>query len=173
MKKSGNLIIGFIAGAIFMFSAQIYGAGILTGEKVDSQMTVKVNDKTIGSAAVINGTSYVPVRSIADELKMQVKVSGGDINLTTSGTPVADKDAIMGALITKRTITQNGINSTTDSINGLTTNVIPELEKGTSSLDKKRLEIAQKHLADFQNKLEDLNQQLEDINNQIQAAESE
>lgn len=173
MKRTGSILIGFIAGAIFMFSAQIYGAGTLTGEKVDNQMNVKVNDKTIGSAAVINGTSYLPVRAIANELKLQVKVSGGEIKLTTSGAPVADKDAIMGALVTKRTIIQNGITSTTNSIAGLTTNVIPELENGTDSLSKKRLEIAQKHLADFQQQLEDLNIQLEDINNQIQAAESE
>lgn len=173
MKKAANLLIGFIAGAIFMFSAQIYGSGSLTGEKVDSQMDVKVNDKSIGSAAVINGTSYVPLRAIANELNMQVNVSSGNINLKTASLPGAEKEGKMGALITKRTIIQNGITSTQDSIDGLTTNVIPELQKGTSSLDKKRLEIAQKHLTDFQKQLEDLNQQLEDINNQIQAAESE
>jgi hypothetical protein len=182
--KLAKGLIWFVAGAAVMFTTQIYGAGLLTGEKVDNQMNVKVNDKLIGSAAVIEGTSYVPVRAIANELNMDVTVSGSDINLTTAASTLTkiaqqeeadakQKEQKAGALESKKKILQNDLDATTAAVQTLKTKTIPDLEKGTSSTDRTRLDIAKKNLARLEQKLVDLNTQMADLNSQIQAAKAE
>jgi chromosome segregation ATPase len=87
MKKIGTLIIGIIIGVAFMVSPQIYGAGAkLLGSKVDNTLNVKLNGTSIGQGAVINGTSYIPVRSAANALGLEVSVDSGQVNLTETNT---------------------------------------------------------------------------------------
>lgn len=87
--------MGLIVGALLMFSSQIYAASTkLLGNEVDNVMNVKLEDKTIGQAAVIDGTSYLPVRALADEFNLKVDVSPGEIKLSN---PTAEENAMKAA----------------------------------------------------------------------------
>jgi hypothetical protein len=91
MKKIGTLIIGIIIGVGLTLSPQIYGASVkLLGKDVDNQLEVKLNDKVIGQAAVIEGTSYIPVRAFANEYQLEVAVDSKSITLTS---PTAEENA--------------------------------------------------------------------------------
>lgn len=72
-----------------MLSPQMYGAGTkLMGKKVDKQLDVKLNDKMIGQAAVIEGISYITVRAFANEYQLAV-----DSKTITLSLPSAEKNA--------------------------------------------------------------------------------
>jgi peptidoglycan hydrolase CwlO-like protein len=77
MKK---IIFGFILGAGLMFAMQA-GAATLIGSKVSGTMNFKFNGKIIGAAPVINGTTYLPAKTVATALDLTMKVAGGSINL--------------------------------------------------------------------------------------------
>lgn len=82
MKKIGVLAIGIVIGATLTISPQIYGAGTkLLGSKVDNTLDIKLNGKSIGQGAVINGTSYLPVRSAANALGLEVNVDSKQVDL--------------------------------------------------------------------------------------------
>lgn len=83
LQKIGTLLLGIVIGAALTFSPQIYGAGAkLLGSKVDNTLDIKLNGKSIGQGAVINGTSYLPVRSAANALGLGVKVDSTTVDLT-------------------------------------------------------------------------------------------
>lgn len=83
MKKFGMLVIGIVVGATVTLSPQIYGAGSkLLGSKVDNTLDIKLNGSSIGQGAVINGTSYLPVRSAANALGLEVSVDSNQVNLS-------------------------------------------------------------------------------------------
>ncbi|MNV06764.1 hypothetical protein D3C71_971630 [compost metagenome] len=82
MKKIGLLIVGIIIGAGLTLSPQIYGAGAkLLGAKVDKTLDIKLNGNSIGQGAVIDGTSYLPVRAAANALGLEVSVDSTQVNL--------------------------------------------------------------------------------------------
>lgn len=82
MKK---FVSGLLVGALLMFSAQVYGTSSkLVGAEVGGTMDVNLEGKKIGEAAVIEGKSYLPVRDLANGLKMEVKVDNKVINLEQS-----------------------------------------------------------------------------------------
>ncbi|MNC03835.1 hypothetical protein D3C75_512590 [compost metagenome] len=87
MKKFGMLVIGIVIGATLTLSPQIYGAGAkLLGSKVDNTLDIKLNGSSIGQGAVINGTSYLPVRSAANALGLEVSVDKTQVNLNDIST---------------------------------------------------------------------------------------
>jgi len=98
MKKirSVSLVFaGIIIGVGLSFSPEIYGAGTkLVGLKVDKEISVKLNGKKIDQGAVINSTTYVPLRSTATALGMEVSVNSTEVNLTSSTGAVDDSDAV-------------------------------------------------------------------------------
>lgn len=83
--KNASLVLGgVVLGVGISFSGEISAAtSKLLGGKVGKVMTVTLDDKSIGEAPVIGGTSYVPVRTAANELGLEVNVSGNEIQLTT------------------------------------------------------------------------------------------
>lgn len=86
MKKLKNMTLvfgGIIIGVALSYSPQIYGAGAkLLGSKVTKTLEVKLNKKSIGQAAVIDGTSYLPARSLANALNVEVvSVDTKEVNL--------------------------------------------------------------------------------------------
>lgn len=82
MKKIGTLILGIVIGVGLTLSPQIYGAGAkLLGAKVDNTLDIKLNGTSIGQGAVIEGTSYLPVRSAAKALGLKVNVNSTQVNL--------------------------------------------------------------------------------------------
>lgn len=90
MKK---IVAAFIAGALLMFSAQAFGTSSnLVGLKVSNTANVNLDGKQIGQAVVIEGKSYIPVRSAADGLNLNItKASGGVIDLESTSTPTAEE----------------------------------------------------------------------------------
>lgn len=76
------LFVGILIGAGLTLSPQIYGAGVkLLGAKVDKTLEVKLNGTSIGQGAVIEGTSYIPVRSAANALGLEVVVDSKQVDL--------------------------------------------------------------------------------------------
>lgn len=85
MKKIGMLLVGIIIGAGLTLSPQIYGAGAkLLGAKVDKTLEIKLNGTSIGQGAVIDGTSYLPVRAAANALGLEVSVDSKQVDLNSA-----------------------------------------------------------------------------------------
>lgn len=79
MKK---FIIGLFVGALLMFSSQVYSTSSnLVGTKVAGTMDVNLNKKSMGQAVIIEGKSYLPVRSVAEGMNLKVDVQDKTINL--------------------------------------------------------------------------------------------
>ncbi|MCP1134326.1 hypothetical protein NKT34_13560 [Paenibacillus polysaccharolyticus] len=84
--KSLSLVMsGVVLGVGISFAGDISAAtSKLLGNKVGKVMTVTLNNKNIGEAPVIEGTSYVPVRTAANSLGLGVTVEGNEIKLSSS-----------------------------------------------------------------------------------------
>lgn len=84
LKNFSLVISGVVLGVAISFSGEISAAtSKLLGGKVGKVMTVSLDDKKIGDAPVIGGTSYVPIRTAANELGLEVAVDGNEIKLTS------------------------------------------------------------------------------------------
>lgn len=84
LKNVSLILGGVVLGVGISFSGEISAAtSKLLGGKVGKVMTVKLDNKSIGEAPVIGGTSYVPVRTAANELGLEVSVEGNEIQLTS------------------------------------------------------------------------------------------
>lgn len=82
MKK---FVVGVIVGALLAFSPQVYSAAVdMVGKKVDGELEVKLNGKSIGKAAVIEGKSLLPVRAIVDGMGLDVKVEKKEVIITSN-----------------------------------------------------------------------------------------
>lgn len=88
MKK---FVVGLIIGAVAMYAGQA-GAAQFIGSKVAGTKDVTLNGVTIGQAAIINNSSYVPVRSLANGLGLNIDLEGGKINLAESNSNMAVVD---------------------------------------------------------------------------------
>ncbi|MFD1266882.1 hypothetical protein [Paenibacillus motobuensis] len=98
MKMIRNLslvLAGFVLGAAVMFTPQIQAAtSKLLGSKVGNVVSVKIDDKSIGQGAVINGTTYLPLRATANEMGLEVtKVDTKEV-LLSSGSEVSGTQAV-------------------------------------------------------------------------------
>lgn len=80
-------VIGALVGAALMFGIQAGATAVLTGSKVAGTKEVTLGGQAIGQAAIINNTSYLPVRALSDALGLQIDLAGGKIDLTTPTTP--------------------------------------------------------------------------------------
>lgn len=74
--KMKKFILGLTVGILISMSASVYGADIVTsiiGKQIQGEFPVKINGKALEKqAAVIDGTSYLPVRAMGDALNMDV-----------------------------------------------------------------------------------------------------
>lgn len=77
MKKYKGVtlvLLGFVLGVSISYAPQLEAAASkLLGSKVGNVLQVKIDNKTIGEGAVINGTTYVPLRVTANEMGLEVK----------------------------------------------------------------------------------------------------
>lgn len=153
MKK---FFMGLIVGALLMFSSQIYAASSkLLGNEVDNVMDVSLEGKTIGQAAVIDGTSYIPVRTLAEEFNLKVNVSPGEIKLSN---PTAEENAKKAEENTKKAADEQAVN---DKMTDL------EVKKGTieSNIESIKYDITsdQEIIAINQTKLESPYKEIRDV----------
>jgi len=86
-------LIGAVAGAVLMFGIQAGASGVLTGSKVAGEKAVNFNGKSIGQAAIINNTSYLPVRAVANSLGLDINLDGRAINLSTPESVTAPSES--------------------------------------------------------------------------------
>lgn len=86
MKK---FVAGMLFGAILMLGVSVSAANIsaIIGKKVDGTMTVSVDGKKLEKeAAIINGTSYIPVRDATNAINGEiVSVQNKHIEIVTKG----------------------------------------------------------------------------------------
>ncbi|MEI2285029.1 hypothetical protein [Paenibacillus polysaccharolyticus] len=84
IKNLSLVTSGLVLGIGISFSGDISAAtSKLLGGKVGKVMTVTLDNKNIGEAPVIGGTSYVPVRTAANSLGLEVTVEGNEIKLSS------------------------------------------------------------------------------------------
>lgn len=88
MKKYNGvtlILLGFVLGVSISYAPQLEAAASkLLGSKVGNVLQVKIDDKTIGEGAVINGTTYVPLRVTANEMGLEVtKVDSKEVVLSS------------------------------------------------------------------------------------------
>lgn len=105
MKKTkafGFILLGFILGLSISYAPQLEAAtSKLLGNKVSKVLKVKIDSREIGEGAVINGTTLVPLRVIANEAGMEViKVDSKEVVLST---PTTDTSSEESALINQIT----------------------------------------------------------------------
>ncbi|MGN7167963.1 hypothetical protein ACTHSJ_19055 [Paenibacillus cellulositrophicus] len=82
MKK--KLIIASVVASLFGGAAIAGAAGNgLLGAKVQGLFSVEVNGKKINDAVVINGSTYIPVRSLSESIGAGLSVSGKKVVITT------------------------------------------------------------------------------------------
>lgn len=141
MKK---IMIGFIAGAVFMMSAQAFGSGIsFVGKKVDGQTPVTLNGEKIGEAIIIGGKSFAPVRELTNEF-------GGKVDSANSG-----GIALSSSVDNEQTVDNN-------------TAQIAELQNKISA-KQADIELMNQKLSDLQKKIDD--RKAQDISADVQVIE--
>lgn len=78
-------ITGFLVGVLLASAVPAYGAVTSAiGKKVGSEIVVKLDDKEVGKAIVVDGRSYLPVRATADALDLGLEVTKEAINLVST-----------------------------------------------------------------------------------------
>lgn len=112
MKK---FIIGLLVGVSITAAGSAYADDIvdsIVGKTIQGQFPVKISGKSLDTqAAVIDGTSYLPVRAIGEALNMEVKFNadlGIELNpkgattvpeptqsTSTPAKPVSDEDILV------------------------------------------------------------------------------
>lgn len=83
MKK---FVAGIVVGALLFGGSSVLADSVksLMGAKVTGIYTVEQNGKKIAEAAVINGSTYAPVRAIAEATGTPLKVEGKTIVLESN-----------------------------------------------------------------------------------------
>lgn len=70
------LLVGLVSASVSAAAAS------MVGKKVQSVISVFVNGEKIKDAVVIEGTTYVPVRSFSETTGYSINIKGGDVLLT-------------------------------------------------------------------------------------------
>ncbi|MFF2889848.1 hypothetical protein [Paenibacillus sp. NPDC057967] len=95
MKKLLIFIAGAIVGAVIMTAGSAMAGGFkaLVNEKVGSVWELYVDNKSVGDVPIIKGSSYGPIRQIAEIAGMDVDFEPGKVYLSTKEESVIEKDA--------------------------------------------------------------------------------
>lgn len=126
MKK---IVAAFVAGALFMFSAQTFGTSSnFVGLKITNTAEVNLDAKSIGEAIVVEGKSFIPLRSAADELDLKItRASRGVINLESANTltpeELAQKAKEDEERVNNEIAKKNAANSKRQEIESVKTNI--------------------------------------------------
>lgn len=120
MKKFRNVTLvlaGFVLGVAVSFSPQIQAAAnkLVNGAKVQKVLDVKINNKSIGDGGVIDGTTYIPLRTAANSMGLEVaKVDSKEVNLipangSSSENDLAEKARLEQEELKKKEVAMNEI----------------------------------------------------------------
>lgn len=88
-KSLALIFAGVIIGVGISFSTDLYAASSkLLGSKVANVLSVKLDGEKIGDGGVIGGTTYVPLRVVANNLGAEVvRVDKNEVVLSTGPDP--------------------------------------------------------------------------------------
>ena len=94
MKRLAYIALGIFIGVSLTISAGAYAASSgLIGKKVTSEVDVNVNGSKIADrGAVVDGRTYLPVRTIANILGASTSYESGEVLLTTSTKVTENED---------------------------------------------------------------------------------
>lgn len=98
LKSVGLLLTGIVVGITISFAPDIQAAtSKLLGSKVAKVITVKKDGEVIGEGGIINGTTYLPVRTVVNSVNgIEVgSVSSSEVNLVSddsSTDPITNTD---------------------------------------------------------------------------------
>lgn len=84
-------VIGFVVGAGLTFAIQA-GAASLLGTTVDAVIQVEVDGESLGQAPVIDGVSYLPVRTFGNKAGYEVTFGEGKATLESEQIPILPAD---------------------------------------------------------------------------------
>lgn len=168
MKK---LIIGFILGAVFMFSSQAIADTVsLVGKKVGSEAKVVLDGKELSNAVIINSKSFAPVRDIAEAFGAEVEWKNGVVKITSF--PKEHTISLLKLDIRQK---REELDILEQSNKGLEENWIPlvesNLEKGP--VDAPAHEIGLKQLQEFKDKLKENKERIQVLNEEIAVIEKQ
>lgn len=89
INRYRNYIVCILFGAVLASVLPAGAAGLLSkGDKVAGIVSVDIEGKVIGSGAIINGTTYLPVRSMAEAMGGSVEPTKGKVSITLPTTEV-------------------------------------------------------------------------------------
>ena len=166
-----RLAVGFVIGAVLMFSTQAVAENIsLIGKKVGSEAKVFIEGKEVSNAIIVNSKSYAPVRDIVEHfgaeaewvpakdgdniIKVERKTTGGKLPQTLE-TLGWKKDDILLKLSSRedaiKTIEERMV-------------ILQEIFESTDSDFRKELVGSQ---------LEECKEQLKEVNAEIASLESQ
>lgn len=95
MKKASYMLIGAVVGAALMTSASVAAEEVfsLVGKKVDAQTVVVVDGKELSvPVALIEGTSYAPIRAIGEAVGRDVDWKEGKVVLNAKHVSESEMD---------------------------------------------------------------------------------
>lgn len=94
MKKASYMLIGAVVGAALMASASAAAEGFsLIGKKVDGQTVLIVDGKELSvPVALIEGTSYAPIRAIGEAVGRDVEWKEEKVVLNTKRVSESEMD---------------------------------------------------------------------------------
>lgn len=89
IKNIGILVAGILIGLVISFAPDLQAASTkLLGSKVGNVLEVKLDGKSIGDGGVIGGTTYVPLRVVANNLGAEVvRVDKNEVVLSSGPDP--------------------------------------------------------------------------------------
>ncbi|WP_334077460.1 hypothetical protein [Paenibacillus sanfengchensis] len=132
MKKNfiTGAVSGLVVGALLFGGVPTFAAAVksIMGAKVTGVYAVEQDGKMIAEAAVINGSTYAPVRAIAEATGTSLDVKGKTIVLEGTGGTTAPAPAQEGSALTPEAKWTNQINKLTEEINGLNVKINAEKE---------------------------------------------
>lgn len=164
MKK---FALGIIVGALLFGAMPAFADTVsnLLGKKVEGVYAVQTADgKKIADAAVINGSTYAPVRAVAEATGINLTVEGKVIILSdneATTTSVAEFEV-------QKNVLNRKIKETEGSINLYETDILPRAtEKVNSSKGTDREQERKKWLDERTSEYEQYKTDLTDLKNQL------
>ncbi len=173
MKK---FISGIIVGVMLFAGTTVLADGVgLIGKKVTGIYTVEVDGKKIADAAVIGGSTYAPVRSIADATGTVLKVEGKKIIMETESAANTSTSAKIEELKFQISVMTTNIKEKQGSVKLYETDIIPKAEqeyKNAAGTDeeqwkKSSLDSRVSELKNYKTELSELESELEKLESQL------
>ena len=179
-----RFISGVIVGLLIFAGTTAFAdtAKNLFGKKVEGTFEVEFNGKKINDAAVIEGSTYLPVRSISEAAGINIAVEGKKISLTTQAGSSDMSDLEVDKSNAARSVIENKISTLEGeikwhnfNINATETGELPPLVKRLAELKAANdgSEVAKQGIMIVEGKITDSNAYIADLKAKIATAEAE